>query len=289
MKPIVHPNWLNKPQSALDGYSLEVTAKDIPALEEVAHSIWSGAPIAIPFLPGEAQEARITAVCAVRALGFVPMPHFSARRIDTLADFTSYLHSVVKRAGVERCFVVAGDPSTPSGPFPDSASLLATGAFEQAGIKVIGVGGHPEGHPVMSSSQCMAALKDKCGDIEHRGMAPLIVTQFGFDADAMLSWLESVRQAGLEHPVRLGVPGPAGIKTLLRFAAMCGVSASASVLAKYGLSISALIGSAGPDKFVDKLAAGLGPQHGMVRLHFYPFGDIRKTVKWVADYQARTS
>lgn len=115
-------------------------------------------------------------------------------------------------------------------------------------------------------------------------MAPLIVTQFAFDADAMLAWLKELRARGHDHAVRIGVPGPAGIKTLARFAAMCGVGASAAVFAKYGISIGKLIGTAGPDKFVDRLAAGLGPEHGPVRLHFYPFGGIGKTVGWIRDY-----
>ena len=50
------------------------------------------------------------------------------------------------------------------------------------------------------------------------GMAPLVVTQFGFDPDAFLAWLKQLRARGLDVPVRIGVPGPASIKALLRFA-----------------------------------------------------------------------
>lgn len=284
MKPIVHPNWLKAPASVLDGYSLEVTAKDIPALTEASPLIWKGAPIAVPFLPGDAHDARILAAKAVRSLGFEPMPHFSARRITSLEEFVFYLQGVVAEAGVERCFVVAGDPSTPAGPFSDSSSLIATGAFERAGVKVIGIGGHPEGHPVMSAEECWAVLEAKCSEIQKRGMAPLIVTQFAFDAEVMLRWLKELRARGLDHPVRIGVPGPAGIKTLARYAAMCGVGASASVLAKYGISLGKLIGTAGPDKFLDKFVKGLTAAHGAVRFHFYPFGGIAKTVDWIHQY-----
>jgi methylenetetrahydrofolate reductase (NADPH) len=50
----------------------------------------------------------------------------------------------------------------------------------------------------------------------------------------------------VDVPVRLGIPGPAGIKTLMRFASGCGVGASTAVLAKYGISIGKLFGSVGP-------------------------------------------
>jgi methylenetetrahydrofolate reductase (NADPH) len=285
LRPIVHPNWLKAPNGITDGYSLEVTAKDIPALTEAAPHIWDDAPVAVPYLPGESNDARISAAIAIRELGFEPMPHFSARRITSKEEFESFLLGAVEAADVKRCFIVAGDPSAPLGPFSDSSSLIETGAFERAGIKVIGVGGHPEGHPVMSKEQCWTILETKCADIEKRGIAPLIVTQFSFDADAILAWLKELRSRGMDYPVRIGVPGPAGIKTLTRYAALCGVQASASVFAKYGVSLGRLIGSAGPDRFVERLAAGLGQEHGPVRLHFYPFGGVAKTLEWISNYE----
>lgn len=285
--PIIHPNWDRPPHGITEGYSLEITAKDIESLREAAPAIAPETPIAVTFLPGEEADARIAATKAVRALGFEPMPHFSARRIKSQEEFESYLTAVVNEAGVKRCFVIAGDPEQAEGPFADSSALIATGAFERAGIQAIGIGGHPEGHPNMTEDQCWAVLQSKCADITARGMAPLIVTQFGFDTDRFLAWLKELRARGIEVPVRIGVPGPAGIKTLLRFAARCGVGASASVMAKYGISLTKLIGTAGPDKLVDRLAADFGSEHGKVRLHFYPFGGLVRTVDWINDYAAR--
>lgn len=280
----IHPNWDRAPETITDGYSLEMTAKDIVGLQEAAPLIARETPVAVTFLPGEEAGPRVEAAKAVRALGLEPMPHFSARRILSREAFESYLQAVVNEAGVKRCFVIAGDPPEPEGPFFDSSALIGTGAFERAGIQAIGVGGHPEGHPNMSQQQCWDVLAAKCADIEQRGMAALIVTQFAFDSDRLLAWLKELRARGLDQPVRLGVPGPAGIKTLLRFAARCGVGASASVMAKYGLSITNLLGSAGPDKLVDSIAKGLGPEHGPVRLHFYPFGGLKRTVEWIKGY-----
>lgn len=286
-RPQIHPNWDRKPEGITEGFSLEITAKDVAALREAAPLIPAETPIAITFLPGEAAVDRIAAAVAVRELGYEPMPHFSARRIVSREEFESYLEAVVAEAGVRRCFIVAGDPSEPQGPYFDTSALIATGAFEGNGITAIGIGGHPEGHPNMTPEQAWAILDTKVAGIERRGMAPLVVTQFGFDPDAFLNWLAQLRERGIETPVRIGIPGPAGIKTLLRFASRCGVGASASVMAKYGLSITNLLGSAGPDKLVDTFAARLGDEHGRVRLHFYPFGGLSKTVEWIADYRKR--
>jgi methylenetetrahydrofolate reductase (NADPH) len=168
-------------------------------------------------------------------------------------------------------------------------SLLRTGLFEAGGIRAIGIAGHPEGHPTMGNDDRWAALDAKHHEITRRGMATLIVTQFGFDADPFIAWLEALRARGIDSPVRIGVPGPAGIKTLLRFAAHCGVGASASVLGKYGISITKLLGTTGPDALVDDLARRLTPAHGPVRLHFYPFGGLVRTVDWINDHEARNS
>jgi methylenetetrahydrofolate reductase (NADPH) len=283
--PIIHANWDRKPFCVTEGYSLEITAKDVEALRAAAPLIPAETPVAVTFLPGEDAQARIDATIAVRELGFEPMPHFSARRITSVLEFEHYLYAVVARAGVRRCFLVAGDPPEPQGPFSDSMSLISSGIFESSGVKAIGIGGHPEGHPIMSNDQCWSVIDEKVAAIKARGMAPLIVTQFGFDADPVLRWLETLRTRDIDVPVRIGVPGPAGIKRLLKFAAHCGVGASASVMKKYGLSITNLLGSAGPDKLVDALAAGLSDQHGKVRLHFYPFGGVTKTVEWIAGYE----
>lgn len=278
---------LPSPGNITDACSLEVGAKDIAALGAAASRLPPGSTLAIPYLPGQDDEARLAAARAVRGLGFEPMPHLSARRIASLAELEAFVRRAVAEAGVERCFVIAGDPSTPKGPFADSASLIETGVFERAGVKGVGVGGHPQGHPVMSAAECWEVLERKCQGIAVRGMAPLIITQFGFDADIVLAWLQALRERGIDHPVRVGVPGPAGIAVLARYAALCGVGACASMWSKYGISLGKLFGTAGPDAFVDRLAAGLTQAHGEVSLHVFPFGGIAQSVAWIEQYRAR--
>ncbi|MEE4452123.1 methylenetetrahydrofolate reductase [Novosphingobium resinovorum] len=277
------PTWQHAPAALTEGFSLEMTARDIDALRAAAAHIPAGTSIAITFLPGEDAEDRIAAARAVRELGFEPMPHFSARRLASVAEFEGTLARMVNEADVRRCFVVAGDAAE-AGPFADTSALIATGAFERNGTEIIGLAGHPEGHPHMSEQQCWDVLADKCAMVAARGMRPLIVTQFGFDARPFVTWITDLRRRGIDAPVRIGVPGPAGIRTLMRFAARCGVGASASVMAKYGISLGRLMGSAGPDRLVEELAAMLGPELGDVRLHFYPFGGLGKTVEWIAGF-----
>lgn len=285
---MIHPAWaVAVPPLVTEGCSLEITARDVDALRVAAAGIAPSTPIAITFLPGETMDARIAAAVAVRALGFEPMPHLSARRIASHAELAAILRRSTAEAGVRRVFVVAGDPPVPLGPFADTLSMLRTGLFEANGIAAVGIAGHPDGHPAMDRAQLWRALADKQREIAARGMACLIVTQFGFDADPFLAWLLELRARGVDVPVRIGVPGPAGIGTLLRYAAHCGVGASAGVMKRYGVSLAGLLGSAGPDRLVDALGRGLAPEHGAVRLHFYPFGGLTRTVEWIGDYARR--
>jgi methylenetetrahydrofolate reductase (NADPH) len=163
---LIHPNWDKPLRGITDGFSLEMTAKDEGSLREAAPLILVDTPIAVTFLPGEDIAARVKATVAVRELGVEPMPHFSARRITSEDDFEGYLRAVVGRAGVSRAFIVAGDPPAPIGPYFDTSALIATGAFERSGIKAIGIGGHPEGHPDMTEQQCWDVLGKKVREIE---------------------------------------------------------------------------------------------------------------------------
>ena len=284
--PVLHPAWMRPAKGMTDGYSLEMTAKDRPALYEAAAAIAPETPVAITFLPNETMDARIEAAVGLRALGFEPMPHLSARRIASHEELEQMVARTTAEAGVRRMFLVAGDPPVPAGPFADTMSLIETGIFERHGIQAIGIAGHPESHPAMDEAARWAALATKHAAITERGMATLIVTQFAFDAAPILAWLADLRARGIDCPVRIGVPGPAGIKTLLRYAAHCGVGASATVMAKYGVSLTRLLGAAGPDRLVADFERGLAPAHGPVRLHFYPFGGLARTVEWINNYEA---
>jgi len=276
-------------EAFINAFSLEVSAKAMSALRAEAARIPSGTVISIPWLASEDDDARLAAARTVRELGFEPMPHLSARRIGSHAALERFLERGASKAGITRCLLIAGDLVTPAGPFADSASIIQTGLLEHFGIKVVGIGGHPEGHPVMSADDRWQVLEHKCQLIEARGMAPLVVTQFAFDADTVLAWLDALRARGITAPVLVGVPGPASITRLLRYAAMCGVGASASMLARYGISIGRLLGTAGPEVFVDRLVKGLASAHGQVSPHLFPFGGIAPSLEWVEQYRERAS
>src|SRR5262245_65699987 len=114
-------------EGLLSNYSFEMTAKDVPQLEESAALIPPGAKIAITFLPNEDFSQRVAAAARVRQLGFVPVPHISARRLKSQAELEAFLAALQREAAIDRAFVVAGDPAQPEGPYADALAVLNTG------------------------------------------------------------------------------------------------------------------------------------------------------------------
>jgi methylenetetrahydrofolate reductase (NADPH) len=188
-------------------------------------------------------------------------------------------------ADVTRVFVIAGDLSAPLGPFDDALAIIRSGLLRRYGFRHVGIAGYPEGHQQITDGNLLHAMVDKLAALADAGHGTEIVTQFLFDADTVLAWLTRLRADGVYAPVRIGLPGPTSVQSLLRFAARCGVAVSASVMAKYGVSITRLFSTAKPDIMLNELAGRMDSSaHGIVKVHLYPFGGLAKTAEWAANF-----
>lgn len=270
----------------LQDVSMEMTGKDAQRLEEAGSLIAPGTRINITFLENEDLGMRLRAARTVRDLGFIPVPHVSARRLRSREMLEEYLGALEREGASENLFVVGGDPAVPHGPYADALAVMSSGLLQSHGVRHIGVSGYPEGHPGIAEDSLWAALEGKAALLAEQGLAGSIITQFGFDVDPVLGWVEEVRRRGIGLPIRVGVPGPAGVRRLMSYAARFGVGTSAGIARKYGFSITNLMGTAGPDRFVRALAEGYRPErHGELKLHFYTFGGLRATSEWLARFR----
>lgn len=272
--------------SLLEDFSLEMTGKDVPKLEDARDSIPRGTRVNVTFLGNEDLRMRLDAARAVKRLGFVPVPHISARRLGSHAEFEEFLTALRADGTGDEVFTVGGDPATAEGPYEDSLALIASGLLREYGVRRVGISGYPEGHPAIAEDVLWSALRAKSAALADQGLHGSVITQFGFDVDPVLAWIERVRGHGITLPVRIGVPGPAGVRRLMSYAARFGVGTSASIARKYGLSITNLMGTAGPDRFLRALAEGYDRgRHGDVKIHFYTFGGLRATSEWIAQFR----
>jgi methylenetetrahydrofolate reductase (NADPH) len=272
--------------SLLEDYSLEMTGKDIPRLEEARDTIPQGTRINITFLGNEDPQLRLDAARTVKRLGFVPVPHISARRLGSRADLERFLAGLRADGTSDSVFLVGGDPAHPEGPYEDALSLIRTGLLREYGVRNVGITGYPEGHPAIDGGALWSALEDKHTALADQPLEAGVITQFGFDVQPVLAWVEEVRRRDIGLPIRIGVPGPAGVRRLMSYASRFGVGTSASVVKKYGFSLTNLMGTAGPDRFLRDLAAAHDPsRHGELKIHFYTFGGLAATSEWAARFR----
>jgi methylenetetrahydrofolate reductase (NADPH) len=264
---------------------MEMTGKDVAKVENAAGVIPAGTRINITFLENEDLRMRLDAAATVLSLGFTPVAHISSRRIKSKEMLEEYVSALQATGASDNVLVIGGDPAKPKGPYEESLAVIESGILEAHGVKHISIAGHPSGDPNIPAGLLLPALRRKSDALAKLRIPGTIITQVDFDADRVLAWIAEVRKAGVDLPVRVGVPGPASVKLLLGFASRLGLSTSTTIAKKYGLSVTNLLGRAGPENFIRDLAAGLDPgKHGMVKLHFYTFGGFKTTAEWIADH-----
>lgn len=267
-------------------FSLEMTCKDVPDMRGAQGIIPQGTRVNITFLGNEDMKMRLMAAQAVREAGFTPVSHISARRLGSAETLREFANGLEEAAASENVFIVAGDPSFPEGPFEDSLQLLQAGQLQSYGVRSVSIAGYPDGHPDIREEILWSSLEAKAAELSRQNLEGVIITQFGFDAGSVLDWVAAVRSRGVDLPIRIGVPGPTSVKRLLTYAARFGVASSAGIVKKYGFSLTNLLGTAGPDRFLHAFAGGYDKAlHGEIGLHFYTFGGLKATSEWALTFR----
>ena len=152
-----------------EGFSLEMTGKDVPGLHEAAGVIPPGTKISVTFLGNEDLDMRVAAAKAVKDLGFIPVPHISARRLQSHAQLEEFLRRLQEVGATESVFVVGGDPDEPLGPFKDSLEVIRSGLLLDYGVRDVGIAGYPEGHPHIAEEVLWRALAEKSRILAQQG------------------------------------------------------------------------------------------------------------------------
>jgi len=263
--------------------SMELSPRDDPAREQLRELLAPGTTVFVNH-PASVTHHDIVAACArLRRAGFTPMPHIAARRLASFTQARDFVRRAVGDAEVKGALIVAGDPARPVGPFHDSFDLLSTGLFESQGISHVAFAGYPSGHPSIAPRHLGMALRAKLDLADQRGLGASLVTQFGFQAAPIESWIGSLRDHGIVCPIRVGVAGPASIATLAKFAVRCGIGASLRALGRGQTAFARILMEASPEALITALAASEHPDAPIDGLHIFSFGGARHTAEWIHD------
>ena len=269
-------------QSAAANWSIEVTPTGATKIESFRDCLAPGTTVNVTFLPGTDPSDTIAVAERLHNDGMRPVPHLAARSLRDAGQLDELLTAFTTRCGVEEVLCIGGGVDNPVGDFSATIEVLESGLIQKHGIRYIGVAGHPEGSPDISNEEIATALSAKNELAARDGLELYIETQFCFEADIVLDWERRVREAGNRLPIRIGIPGPATIKTLFRFAQISGIGPSMRFVAKQAKNVAKLMTVQSPHLLIAGLAEGMAADEGCLirHFHYYPFGGFARTAAY---------
>jgi methylenetetrahydrofolate reductase (NADPH) len=254
-------------------WSMEILPQNISEVSLIPEFVNE---VYITMIPGANCRDTIEAANVIQAAGKQAIPHIAARSFSG-PEVLGICLSGLQDAGIKRVLLIGGGVTEPAGKYASVMDLLKTGLFAEYGINSFDFAGHPEGNPDDPKSEYH--MLEKLQWTKEREFSSRIVTQWSLDAKKTNNWISDLREKGVSNPIHIGVPGPSTVKSLIRFAKVCGVKASTQVLRKQGLNISKLMFVNKPDKIISELS-------GYDQLHLYPFGGIAKSAAWLIECQS---
>ena len=211
-----HPNQFSfeffPPKTEEGSAKLRATRDDLAKLGPRYVSVTFGAG-------GSTQEGTVETVREMLAAGLDTAPHLSC--IGSTREAIRELLNTYVGMGVKRIVALRGD--MPSG-------MRETGEFQYANELVefirretgdhfhIEVAAYPEFHPQAPSAEVdLENFARKIG-----AGANAAITQYFFNIDAYIRFIEECEKRGIEVPIVPGIMPITNIKQLARFSAMCG-------------------------------------------------------------------
>ena len=253
-------------------WSIEILPQNVSDIGFIPESIKE---VFITMIPGTSFNETILAAQKIKSSGKRAIPHLTARSFTGIEELRKCLAGL-QASGIDHILLIGGGVPKPAGVFSSVMDMLKTELFAEYGINSFDFAGHPEGNPDDPDSDYH--LLEKLNWTEKRKISTRIVTQWTLNSEKTNNWIKNLRKNGVKNHINLGIPGPSTLKTLLRFAKVCGVKASTQVLRKQGFNISKLMFVNKPDKIVSEL-------RGYDQLHLYPFGGVAKSSEWLNEWE----
>jgi len=244
-------------EAFLQGYSIEVMPRTAEKVEDFRALLPEGTRVYIAHIEGTPIEDMVRTAKRIADEGYPVMPHFPARIIKDAATLENWISMYQGEAGVDQALLLAGGVTTPHGDYDSSMQLLESGLFDKAGFKRLHVAGHPEGNkdidPDGSTKNVDEALRWKQKFSETTDAEMALATQFAFEAKPIIEWADSLKEAGIDIPVHIGIAGQA--KLLLPYE---------------------------PTDVITELAnhKAANPDFNITNVHFFPLGGIKTNANW---------
>lgn len=266
--------------------SIEITPHDEGSLQELQRLLPAGATVYVAHTPKLDLKQVVKFAVRVQELGFKASAHIAARGLRSEAQLREALQEL-QDAGCDRILLIAGDYATPAGPFPSTIEVLDSGVTVEYGMTTLAVAGHPEGNPVIGEAALAAALDAKQAFAARTGTNLFILTQFGFNPEAVLTWSRQLYSRGIKLPIHVGLAGPTPLPKLIRYAMRCGIGASLRTLTQKSNGLASIANLAQVNTTPDEVLLGLvasrdaSQPEAIAQPHFFSFGGCVETAQWL--------
>lgn len=170
---------------------------------------------------GSTRDRTARVVDMVARHTHVPVAHHLTCVGASRADIDAQARDLWAR-GIRRIVALRGDlpegETTPPDGYRDAAELVA--GLRRVADFDISVAAYPEVHPEAASPEAdLDHLKRKLD-----AGAARAITQYAFDTDGILRFIDRARAAGIDAPIVPGIMPVANFASLKRFSANCGAS-----------------------------------------------------------------
>ncbi|MCH2165097.1 MAG: methylenetetrahydrofolate reductase [Marinovum sp.] len=275
-------------EAFLQGYSIEVMPRTAEKVDDFRAILAPRTRVYIAHIEGTPIEDMVATAKRIKSEGFDVMPHFPARIIADKATLADWIARYQAEADVKQALLLAGGVTHPVGDFDSSMQLIESGLFGD--FDRLHVAGHPEGNKDIDPDGSMKnvddalAWKQKFSETTDAKLA--LATQFAFDGGPIIAWANSIKAAGIDLPVHIGIAGPAKLQTLIKFAIACGVGPSLKVLQKRAMDVTKLLLPYEPTDVLTELANHkvANPDFNIEQVHFFPLGGIKTNAKWATEH-----
>jgi methylenetetrahydrofolate reductase (NADPH) len=267
---------------AINGFSIEISISEHETFKQFAHLLPEHTEVFVNQMPKDELDHRVQTCREVRSIGMRPIPHIAARKVDKKSDVRPILDRFIREGEADSCLIVAGDYSQPGGEVEDAVDLIRQIGNGIEGNGRIGITGYPEGHPQISDDKLEVAQREKIATLRSCGIEPFVVTQFSFDGKAIVDYCGTFHAQYPDIEIKAGVPSPAKLITLLRFAQRCGVAASMKKLK--GLPVSAslkLVQRVPPINQALAVGKYRSEKNDNTKLQFFTFGGLEASLEWI--------
>jgi methylenetetrahydrofolate reductase (NADPH) len=247
----------------------------VRGIEAKVEQLPVGAQVTVTASPSHGLGRTVELAERLAASGYVVVPHLAARMVSSRRELIVVVERLAA-AGIDQAFVVGGDASPPAGPYSEAGDLLDELAGLDHPFTRIGVGGYPEGHPLIPDDKLLEALRRK------QPHAAYVVTQLCFDADVLAAWEQTIRAEGIDLPVVVGLPGVVDRRRLAAISLQTGVGASLRYLRKNRDQLSALLRSRryDPTTLTRAVAVRLRDKDLNAGVHLFTFNQLESTRAW---------